>query len=73
MNAYKELILKGETPQSRYLGMDFAIPFDMAGLANAFGVQGRRIEDPEDLGSAVREAVDSGKPALLDVIIDPAM
>ena len=73
MNAYKELILKGESPQSQYIGMDFAIPFDMAGLANAFGVQGRRIEDPEDLGPAVREAVDSGKPTLLDVIIDPAM
>ena len=46
MNAYKELILKGESPQSQYIGMDFAIPFDMAGLANGFGVQGRRIEGP---------------------------
>ncbi len=73
MNAYKELILKGESPPSRFIGMDFSIPFDMAGMANAFGVHGRRIEDPEELAPALREAVDMGKPALLDVIIDPAM
>ena len=73
MNAYKELVLKGESPPSQYIGMDFPLPFDMAAMANAFGVHGRRIEDPEELAPAVREAVAMGKPALLDVIIDPAL
>ena len=73
MNMYKELVLKGETPPSQFLGMDFKLPFDMAGMANANGVYGRRIEDPDELAPALRDAIDSGKPALLDVVIDPAM
>jgi thiamine pyrophosphate-dependent acetolactate synthase large subunit-like protein len=28
------------------------------------------VENPEDIGMAVKKALDSGKPALLDVIID---
>jgi len=70
MKAYKDQILKGESPPSRYIGMDFPMPFDMASMARAYGVYGRRIEDPEDLAPAVREAVEMNKPALLDVVID---
>ena len=73
MDAYKQLILKGESPPSKYVGMDFPLPFDMAGMANANGVYGRRIEDPEDLGPAVQEAIEMNKPALLDVIIDGSL
>ena len=70
MDRYKTHILGEEDASSRYIAMDFPIPLDMAAIANAMGVQGRTIEDPEEIGPALTEALASGKPALLDVIID---
>ena len=70
MDVYKELILKGESPPSKYIGMDLPRPFDMAGMADANGVYARRIEDPAELGPAVRDAVEMNQPVLLDVVID---
>lgn len=68
MNVYKRL--SGDNRASKYLGMDFPEPFDFAAIANALGVEGRRIENPEEIGPAMASALDSGAPALLDVIID---
>jgi len=73
MNMYKELVLKGEAPPSKYIGMDFSQPFDMAGIAKSMGVYSRRIEDPNQIAPALEEAINLGSPALLDVIIDPAL
>jgi len=70
MNRYKSYILGETQPSSSYIGMDFPQPFDMAAIANAMGVYGRKVEDPEDLGRALKKALESGKPALLDVVID---
>ena len=42
----------------------------MAGMAEAMGVYGRKIEDPEELCPAVRQALGLGRPAVLDVVID---
>ena len=70
LNTYKTQILEEEAPRSRYIGMDFPIPLNIAGIADAIGVDGRTIEDPEELGPAMRRALDLGKPALLDVVID---
>ena len=69
MNIYKNQILHEESPES-YVGMDFPIPLNIAGIANAIGVYGRTIEDPTEIGPALRQALDSGKPAVLDVVID---
>jgi thiamine pyrophosphate-dependent acetolactate synthase large subunit-like protein len=33
------------------------------------GVYGRRIDDPEQVGPAMTEALALGKPAVLDIII----
>jgi acetolactate synthase-1/2/3 large subunit len=53
----------------RYIGVDFAdVRYDK--MAEAAGWYGERVEDPKDLTAALKRAVDSGKPALLDVIID---
>jgi acetolactate synthase-1/2/3 large subunit len=38
-------------------------------VAEAFGAYGERVDRPEDVGPAVRRALDSGKPALLNVAI----
>ena len=70
MNLYKTHIMKEETPVSRYMGMDFPLRPDFSEIAGGMGVHARRIEDPADVGPAVTEALDLGKPALLDVVID---
>ena len=70
MNAYKTHILGEESPRSGYLGMDFPLPLNIAGIAEAVGVHGRKVEDPAELAPAVREALDLGRPAVLDVSID---
>ena len=70
MDRYKTHILGQKNPSSKYIGMDFPIPLDLAAIANAMGVHGRTVEDPEELGPALKQALASGKPALLDVVID---
>jgi thiamine pyrophosphate-dependent acetolactate synthase large subunit-like protein len=42
-------------------------------LAEAMGVRGSRVERPEDLGDALREAIAHPGPSLVDVVIDPAV
>lgn len=45
---------------------------DFAQVAAAFGGHGERVEDPDQLEAAIRtalEAVDNGKPAILDVVV----
>jgi len=70
MNTYKTQIVRDESPPSEYLGMDFPIPLNIAGIAEAIGVYGRKIEDPSELAPTVRNTLETGKPAVLDVIID---
>ena len=69
MNTYTTQVLKEEAP-SRYIAMDFPIPLNLAGMAEAIGVYGRTVERPEEVGPAMEEALQLGKPALLDMVID---
>ena len=69
MDIYKTQVL-GEPRSDEYVGMDFPLPLNIAGIANAIGVHGRTIEDADELSQAIEEAVESGRPAVLDVIID---
>jgi len=41
---------------------------DFAAVANAVGLHGRRVERPEDLEGALREAFEHDGPALVDVV-----
>lgn len=43
---------------------------DFAALARAFGAQGLRIEKPGDLGGALEMALASGRPTVLEVMVD---
>ena len=52
---------------------EFPHPFDVAAIANSMGVHGERIVDPQEIKPAVDRAVASGKPALLDIVIDGSM
>ena len=69
MNIWKNDIRKDDE-QSKYLNMDFPIPLNIAGIAEAIGVHGERIEKAEDIGPALKNAIASGKPAVLDISID---
>lgn len=44
---------------------------DFVKLAEAFGVQGERVEKPGEMKETLKSALKSGEPTLIDVIIDP--
>lgn len=50
----------------RPIGVDLVQP-DWAALANAFGATGRRIDDVDELGAAIREAIAAGGVQLVHV------
>ncbi len=45
-------------------------PLSFVHLAEGFGVQGRRIEQPDEIGPALREALRTPGPMLLEVVLD---
>ena len=54
-----------------FIGMDFQDPpIDFVGLAQSLGVPARRVTDPSDVGPAIAEAMASGGPNLLDVVVE---
>jgi len=73
MDIYKKDVLQEEEAGSSYLYMDFPTPFDVAAIANSMGVHGERITKPEEIKPALDRALASGKPALLDMVIDGAL
>jgi benzoylformate decarboxylase len=73
MDIYLRRMLKDQERQSEYVGMDFANPLDLAAIAQAMGVAGQKVEDPQALGPALKKAYASGKPAVIDVSIDGAL
>jgi acetolactate synthase-1/2/3 large subunit len=54
----------------RVVGTDLVNP-DFAELARSFGCHAETVERTEDVEAAFERAVDSGKPALLDLRVDP--
>jgi acetolactate synthase-1/2/3 large subunit len=46
------------------------VDIDYGKVARAFNCHGSRIDKPGELGDAIKAAFDSGKPALVDVMID---
>ena len=73
-NVYQRDILKELEPAGSNLPYsDFPTPFDIAAIATSMGVHGERIVEPNDIGPAVERAVASGKPAVLDIVIDGSL
>ncbi|MEQ9641166.1 MAG: thiamine pyrophosphate-binding protein [Alphaproteobacteria bacterium] len=63
--------LKAFHGNEHFVGMDFDNPkLDFVGLANSMGMQAKRITDPADIAPAIKEATASGKPMLLDVMVE---
>lgn len=53
----------------RFAGSELYIP-NLAQVAESFGAYGERVEKPSEIIPALERAFASGKPAVLDVIID---
>jgi acetolactate synthase-1/2/3 large subunit/sulfoacetaldehyde acetyltransferase len=54
----------------RYIGCDIGNPrYDQ--LARLFGAEGYYVEQADQVGDAVRAALDCGKPAIVEIPIDP--
>lgn len=54
---------------ARYIGVDFDdVRYDL--VAKAMGCYGERVEEPSQIAPALERAVKSGKPAVLDVVVD---
>jgi len=59
--------LKGQY-KKRYIDVDFP-PTNYAEIAKGFGCYGEKIDKPEDIRPALQRAIDSKKPAVIDVDI----
>jgi benzoylformate decarboxylase len=71
MNHYHRLNSLAQ-PDS-YFAMDFPNPIDFAAQAQAYGMSGVRVDDPDDIDAAINSAIDSGEPAVIDMIIDGSL
>jgi thiamine pyrophosphate-dependent acetolactate synthase large subunit-like protein len=57
-----------------YGGRFFAVDYndvDFGALARGFGAYGERVEEPSELAPALKRAIESGLPAVIDVPIHP--
>ncbi len=63
--------MKGDAVESgRFIGLDLDDPpIDYVGLARSLGVEARLIDDANDIGDAVKAALASGRPHLLEIPI----
>lgn len=44
---------------------------DFAAVACSMGALGLKVEEPDQIGEAIQSALDSGRPAVIDITIDP--
>ena len=65
------------TPQEAFFGQQLSIGTDLSftarydKMAEAMGGYGEKVTRPEEIKPAVQRALDSGKPAVVNVILDP--
>jgi len=57
--------------QGKYLGIDLVEPeIDFVSLAQSFGVQAHRVDEPDDLTQRLHDSLKQTEPVLLDVAIE---
>jgi thiamine pyrophosphate-dependent acetolactate synthase large subunit-like protein len=64
-----ERAFQNELYGGRTFGVDYG-DVDYAALARALGAYGERVQDSSELISAIKRALASGQPAVVDVVID---
>jgi benzoylformate decarboxylase len=64
-------LFMGEKTRNIYLGTDLSQPvIDFCQIAGGMGIPARQIDNPEQLGTALKEAFNLGKPNLVEVRVD---
>ena len=59
----------GEEADHGFVGMDFEPPVDLPGNARSMGADARLVEDPDAIPDALRDALESPGPTVLDVLV----
>ena len=73
-NIYQtELLQETEPAGENLLYSNFETPFDIAEIAKGMGLHSERVTDPEEIAPAVDRAISTGKPAVLDIVIDGSL
>ena len=57
--------------QSQHVLSEFT-ETNFADIANAMGALGLRVEEPDDIGPTIEKAIESGRPAIVDVVVSDA-
>ena len=63
-----QLMLFGD---EKSVGTDLSVVTRYDRMAEAMGGHGERVTEPDQIKPAIRRALDSGKPAVVDVVLDP--
>ena len=58
-----------QTPES-YVASDFDLPLDFKSQADAYGVEGVRVETPDELTKQIQRGCELNKPLVIDAVID---
>ena len=58
-----------QTPES-YVASDFDLPLDFKSQADAYGVEGVRVETPDELTEQIQRGCELNKPLVIDAVID---
>jgi benzoylformate decarboxylase len=54
----------------RFVGMDLKDPaIDFVGVARGLGMSARRIAEPREIAPALRQAIETGAPNLVEVVV----
>jgi pyruvate oxidase len=65
-------LITAEQQAEGFVDQQTGIPeHDLAAIARAFGVDGVRVDDPEHLEGALRDAFASDRPTVVDVLVHP--
>ena len=71
MNRYRN---EFDVKDRGYQHLDLTEPaLDFVSIARGMGLEAARIEEPEDVGPAIKHAFESNQPWLLDVVIDGSL
>ena len=58
-----------QTPES-YVASDFDLPLDFKSQADAYGVEGVKVETPDELTAQIQRGCELNKPLVIDAVID---
>jgi benzoylformate decarboxylase len=72
INRTKTIFLGPQAKDKKLPGFEFDDPrIDFAKMGESMGIASQTVKDPSDLNAALKKAIDSNKPALVEVYVDP--